>query len=132
MGFALAAELNHFPGPLHVLELAGELGLSEDQQRRTKGVFESMRTTARALGSSIVELEAQLDGHFSQRSITAKILESLIGEIAALSGQLRATHLHAHLEMIEILDSEQILQYDELRGYDGDAREHDPSRHHAR
>ena len=26
MGYAKAAELNHFPGPMHVLELADKLG----------------------------------------------------------------------------------------------------------
>jgi hypothetical protein len=31
MGLARAAELNSFPGPMHVLELANELGLSEAQ-----------------------------------------------------------------------------------------------------
>ncbi len=28
MGFALAAELNHYPGPQHILELQEEIGLS--------------------------------------------------------------------------------------------------------
>ena len=32
MGSALAAELNGYPGPLHVLELADPLGLSEGQR----------------------------------------------------------------------------------------------------
>ncbi|NIM61510.1 MAG: hypothetical protein GTO30_07610, partial [Acidobacteria bacterium] len=31
MGLALAAELNRFPGPKHVLELAAGLGLSDEQ-----------------------------------------------------------------------------------------------------
>src|SRR5262245_64398212 len=32
MGLAIAAELNGYPGPLHVFELADSLGLSPDQQ----------------------------------------------------------------------------------------------------
>ena len=32
MGLALAAELNGYPGPSHVLELADKLDLSADQQ----------------------------------------------------------------------------------------------------
>ena len=32
MGLALAAELNGYPGPSHVLELADKLGLSADQR----------------------------------------------------------------------------------------------------
>jgi hypothetical protein len=32
MGLALPAELNGYPGPAHVLELADKLGLSADQR----------------------------------------------------------------------------------------------------
>ncbi len=132
MGFALAAELNHFPGPLHVLELADELGLSEDQLERTETVFELMRASARQLGGSMIELEARLDRHFAERSINREILNGLTAEIATIRGQLRATHLAAHLEMIEILDRHQVHRYRALRGYDGEEKDHDLSRHHCR
>ena len=36
MGYAKAAELNSYPGPMHVLELADRLGLTPDQQTKTK------------------------------------------------------------------------------------------------
>jgi len=32
-GYAKAAELNHFPGPMHVLELADKLQLSAEQRK---------------------------------------------------------------------------------------------------
>ena len=32
MGLALAAELNGYPGPRHVLDLADQLGLTPEQQ----------------------------------------------------------------------------------------------------
>src|SRR4051812_3345086 len=35
MGMAKAAELNEYPGPLHVLQLASELNLSPEQKART-------------------------------------------------------------------------------------------------
>lgn len=35
MGYAKAAELNSYPGPKHVLELARELGLSPAQEEQT-------------------------------------------------------------------------------------------------
>ena len=35
MGLAKAAELNHYPGPAHVLTLATELALTPDQKART-------------------------------------------------------------------------------------------------
>jgi hypothetical protein len=37
MGLAMAAELNGYAGPSHVLELADKLELSSDQRGRTKG-----------------------------------------------------------------------------------------------
>ncbi len=42
MGFAKAAELNHYPGPKHVLELAGELSLEEKQIDKTKKIYNRM------------------------------------------------------------------------------------------
>src|SRR6266436_8209713 len=51
MGLALAAELNGYPGPSHVLELADKLGLSADQRARVGQFFESMRQEALPLGS---------------------------------------------------------------------------------
>jgi hypothetical protein len=38
MGYAKSAELNHYPGPGHALELADKLGLS-DGQRRTRALL---------------------------------------------------------------------------------------------
>src|SRR6266436_10279692 len=51
MGLALAAELNGYPGPSHVLELADKLDLSADQRARVGQFFESMRQEALPLGS---------------------------------------------------------------------------------
>ena len=36
MSLALAAELNGYPGPLHVLELADRLGLSAEQRGKVQ------------------------------------------------------------------------------------------------
>ena len=47
MGYARAAELNHYPGPMHVLELAESLELSADQLRRTQALFETVKEEAR-------------------------------------------------------------------------------------
>jgi len=48
MGFAKAAELNHYPGPRHVLDLATELKLSHEQFTRTQQVFDTMHNNAAA------------------------------------------------------------------------------------
>src|SRR5205814_7458023 len=46
MGLALAAELNGYPGPSHVIELADKLELSADQRRRVQRLFDSMKAEA--------------------------------------------------------------------------------------
>src|SRR6266478_2961860 len=48
MGMALAAELNSYPGPAHVLELASALDLSEAQRGRTQALFEEMQKSGHA------------------------------------------------------------------------------------
>src|SRR5262245_41365728 len=46
MGLAKAAELHHYPGPRHVLDLAEPLQLSAEQRQKTQSIFEEMRTEA--------------------------------------------------------------------------------------
>src|ERR1700750_557114 len=60
MGLALAAELNGYPGPSHVLELADKLELSDDQRTRIKVLFDSMKAEALPLGLKLIEQEADL------------------------------------------------------------------------
>ena len=83
MGLARAAELNRFPGPKHVLELASELELTADQIRITQNIFDSMHEEAVALGKTIVDGETALDariasGDIDEASLSRAILE--IGE----------------------------------------------------
>src|ERR1700704_3559207 len=61
MGLALAAELNGYPGPSHVLELADKLGLSADQRAGVQRQFDSMKAEAVPLGSRLIEQESDLD-----------------------------------------------------------------------
>jgi Spy/CpxP family protein refolding chaperone len=117
MGFAKAAELNHYPGPLHVLHLASELQLSDTQRRQTQEVYDGMLHEARRLGEEVVERETELDKLFSSQTITSDDLELHTSSIARLQGLLRRTHLAAHLAMKKILTPEQVVRYDKLRGY---------------
>ena len=76
-----------------------------------------MRTRATALGAGIIEHERTLDAAFATGSIDADTLSRLTAEIARLQGELRATHLQAHLEMRRLLTPAQVAAYDQLRGY---------------
>ena len=124
MSMALAAELNGYPGPRHVLELAKELELSDAQIARTESLFAEMSREAKALGRAIVENEAALDAMFAEKRADESRLRETVREIARLKGDLRITHLKHHLRTIPILTPEQIRRYDELRGYHS-------GRHHA-
>src|SRR5258707_12386861 len=50
MGLALAAELNGYPGPSHLLELADQLSLSANQLAAAKELFEAMKPETIPLG----------------------------------------------------------------------------------
>ena len=128
MGYAKAAEFNSYPGPRHVLELAEQLNLTEQQASRSKELFEAMRKDAVRLGTAIVEQENALNKLFAQHTISPKKLSEAIGHIAVLQGELRAVHLSAHLAMKELLSQQQIEKYDELRGYT--ARQDSPNNEH--
>lgn len=117
MGFALAAELNHYAGPKHVLELKEKLYLSTVQEKQTKALFKQMQLSAIQLGHQIILAEKQLDTLFAQQTINEKSLSTQINKIAVLKGQLRTVHLNAHLQQHNILNPSQRLQYSQLRGY---------------
>ena len=121
MGLSKAAELNHHPGPMHVLELASQLGLSDGDVAAARRVFEAMRAKARALGAEIVAAEGELDRLFAHGHADAAEVEALTAKIGVLQGRLRAVHLKAHLSVRPMLAAETIARYDSLRGYAGEA-----------
>ncbi len=116
-GYALAAELNHYPGPAHVLELGDDLKLSAEQEQTVHDIYLAMQNEAKALGRELVDLEAQLDESFRDEDIGEEKLARITSEIANAEGRLRKTHLAAHLKTKDILAPEQIDAYDRLRGY---------------
>lgn len=121
MGFALPAELNGYPGPIHVLEHADALRLDADQRARTRAMFEAMKAEAISLGERLIQQEAELERLFASRTVAPASLESATGIAAATQGALRATHLRYHLAMMDVLMPEQVRRYEELRGYTGAA-----------
>lgn len=116
-GYALSAELNQYPGPLHALELAAKLKLTPEQETKIKAVQAKMKQDATALGTQMVDLEEKLEQRFASGQITAQELNDLTAQIATVEGKLRAVHLGAHLELKVLLTPEQIATYDKERGY---------------
>lgn len=131
MGLAKSAELNGYPGPAHVLELATALGLDAAQEAATREIYARMQAEARRLGAAILDAEAQLERRFAHRLIDAESLRQSITAIAVLQGQLRTVHLDAHLAQTRLLTPRQIAEYGARRGYHGSqpAAGHSPQRH---
>jgi hypothetical protein len=127
MGFAKAAELNHYPGPKHVLELADDLNLTSAQIAETTIVFNRMTDEAIRLGKELVNGEEELNRLFENSTITAEILDNQLIVLGGVRAQLRGTHLKAHLAQRLVLTPHQLHQYDKLRGYSGGSIDHSHS-----
>jgi hypothetical protein len=121
MGLALAAELNGYPGPSHVLELADKIDLSADQRTSVQALFVSMKQEALPLGAKLIEQEAELDRQFANRTVTPDSLKQATAAVAATQGALREAHLKYHLSTVTILSHGQMQLYAELRGHGGPA-----------
>jgi len=130
-GLALPAELNGFPGPMHVLELSAELGLSESQEQRVSAIFDAMRVDAIAQGDALIDAERNLDEGFRSGNLDADQLRRLIDFAEAARADLRYVHLSRHLMTLGILDAEQVAAYSVLRGYASDPCASVPDGHNA-
>lgn len=130
MGLARAAELNSYPGPRHVLDLAADLHLTPAQVTELNRIFESMKSAALPLGRELVARETELDRLFKARTATAENVLAATREIGRLQGELRAVHLNAHVATVALLHPGQIARYDELRGYGAGAATATPHANH--
>ena len=117
MSLALPAELNGYPGPIHALELADQLQLTDQQRQRLGELYDAMRAETVPVGERLIEQEMALDQAFARRSISPQTLAVLTAQIAETQGRLRAIHLGYHLTTAELLSEHQRHHYAELRGY---------------
>ena len=122
LGYAKAAELNGYPGPRHVLDLADSLALTADQRRRVEESFRTMRAEARARGREYVAAEAALDQAFAKGRVDREEVRALAEAAAQIESQVRAAHLTAHLDMVAVLTPAQVASYNRLRGYENGGR----------
>jgi Spy/CpxP family protein refolding chaperone len=118
-GIAKLAELNGYPGPRHVLDIAQELQLTDRQRMEIELIYQNMSNNAKSIGSAIIAVEQDMDEAFANKTITEEDLIALLDKSANLYGQLRVVHLSAHLDTAQIMTTEQIQMYNEMRGYDG-------------
>jgi hypothetical protein len=126
MSMALPAELNGYPGPLHVIEHANALALTSNQLGQVQRLYDEMKSDASTLGERVIAEETELDRLFSSRTVTGDTLTHATAAIGKTQGELRATHLRYHLATVEVLTSDQLQRYAVLRGYQN---EHGQSPH---
>ena len=119
LGYARAAELNSYPGPMHVLELADQLALTAPQRSTAERLMKTHRTDARAIGEKLVEAERTLDELFASGKVTEAALAERVREVGTFNAEYRLSHLETHRRLREILTPTQVRRYDELRGYSG-------------
>jgi Spy/CpxP family protein refolding chaperone len=119
MGLALPAELNGYPGPLHVLELADQLDLTAHQQAETQRLFAAMQAQAIVLGEQVIAGEAALDRLFATGTASDAATLAAAVEVGRAQGALRGHHLRYHIAMRDLLSPQQVMRYQQLRGYAG-------------
>lgn len=128
-GLALPAELNGYPGPVHVLELAKDLDLSADQKQRITAIYDDMRKDAIAKGAAFIAAERALDAGFVSGTLDSAQLQALIQAAASARADLRYVHLSRHLMTVSILTAGQVAAYNTLRGYADDPCDAVPEGH---
>jgi len=132
-GLAKAAELNGVPGPVHLLELKDEIGLSPKQIAQIGNLYVTMKERAIVLGQQMVKLETALNEAFAEGNVEAPWLKTMLDKISRVRRDLRFVHLSTHLETPGILSKEQIAHYNKLRGYgaaDGGGHSPEMMKHH--
>jgi hypothetical protein len=120
MALALAAEVNGYPGPRHVLDAAGagQLDLRPEQREAFLRLCDRMLAEAKAKGQEILQMEEQLAMRFRHGRIDEAGLRQILEHIGQLRADLRFLHLRTHLEAKALLTPEQIARYRTVRGYD--------------
>jgi hypothetical protein len=127
---ALAAELNGYPGPSHLLELSDRLGLTSDQHSALKKMFDVMKAETIPIGENLIVQEERLDRLFAGKTVSEQQLRDATRDIGETQGRLRNAHLSYHLQARAILQPDQIRRYAELRGYGPERQEPTRHKHH--
>ena len=84
MGLALAAELNGYPGPSHLLELADKIGLSDAQRNSARSMFEVKKAGRKFARPGEVQVRIGLPMNFTAGSDAAQITQDLQRAVESL------------------------------------------------
>lgn len=117
LGYAKAAELNGWPGPMHVLELEDLLDLDPEVRAKVEAIRAEMLSQSVPLGEELIEAEMALDKLFTDGTPEADAVHAATLRIGEIESRLRAAHLVAHVKTRPLLTDEQRAIYARERGY---------------
>jgi hypothetical protein len=113
-GMAMAADMNGYPGPKHVLDMKKELKLTPTQEAAMQKLMAAMKEKALAKGKDVLLAEKRLEDYFAQGKSEDELREETY-RVASLRAELRWVHLSTHLAARTLLTAQQITAYQQLR-----------------
>ena len=117
-GMAMAADMNGYPGPKHVLDMKKELKLTPTQEAAMQKLMADMKEKALAKGKDVLLAEKRLDEMFAQGKSEDELREETY-RVASLRAELRWVHLATHLAAKKILTAKQIEAYQQVQRDEG-------------
>ena len=114
-GLAFAADQNNYPGPAHVLELKGRLGLTAPQERHVEMLQTAMFTASRPASSRFLEAEARLRRLFAEGLADESRVRAAVADVERARTEVRLVHLLAHVQTRAVLTEDQRRLYHEAR-----------------
>jgi len=116
-GFAKAAELNGYPGPVHLFEIKHKIHLTDKQIHELSVLLQGMKMKAVPLGKQLVQNEKKLNELFQSREAKENSLITSLEKISKVRKKFRYVHLATHLKAVEVLTKKQITDYNYFRDY---------------
>lgn len=113
-GMAFVADRNGYPGPMHVLELKTELGLSAEQEQRARELYDRVMAE-RGRSTRLLEAEQRLERLFVEGAVTEPGLRAAVAEIERARTEVRLVHLLAHVQTRDFLTPAQRATYHRAR-----------------
>ncbi|MCI0405108.1 MAG: hypothetical protein L0Z48_00305 [candidate division Zixibacteria bacterium] len=109
------AETFGYPSPLRVLELAGKLDLTAEQEKKIRGLANRMSREAALYGKKIIAHELLLDDFFRKGQTDPMALANRVESIGLLRWRLRFNLLSLCVNTRSVLTAEQLQTYRGLR-----------------
>ena len=127
--FGQAAEKNQNPAPYFLLKYRTELALFDEQMTPARAIMERERAQAAKLGKELVDDEAKLESMLATPGSREDDVAALTREIARLEGEIRLVHLQADVATKKLINPDQVVQYNAIRGYDPEEDGRDAQTH---